>query len=462
MNKNKYRVKEPGSFRDPSGFLFFDRGNIYRQINTIYRKDYDLLMESGLYKALIDSNLLITHEEVDIEAPEPGKAYKIIKPEHVPFISYPYEWCFSQLKDAALTTFKIQKTAMDFGMTLKDSSVYNIQFLKGRPVFIDTLSFEKYHEGMSWIAYRQACQYFLAPLALMSYTDIRLNQLFKVHMDGIPLDLASSLLPSSTNLKISILSHIHLHAKSQKHYADKAIKMNSHKVSRLSFMGLIDNLESAIRKLEYKAGGTEWGDYYNDTNYIPEAIEHKKEIVARFLDKTKPGIVWDLGANDGLFSRIASDRGLYTISFDIDPVAVGKNYFQSIKNSEENILPLLLDLTNPSPGIGWQNNERASLLERGPAETAFALALIHHLAISNNLPLIKIADFFNQVCDQLIIEFVPKEDSQVQRLLSTREDIFPDYTKKAFEAQFGKYFKIESSKKVKSSKRTMYLMKKKD
>ena len=462
MNKNKYRVKEPGSFRDPSGFLFFDRGNIYRQINTIYRKDYDLLMESGLYKALIDSNLLITHEEVDIEAPEPGKAYKIIKPEHVPFISYPYEWCFSQLKDAALTTFKIQKTAMDFGMTLKDSSVYNIQFLKGRPVFIDTLSFEKYHEGMSWIAYRQACQHFLAPLALMSYTDIRLNQLFKVHMDGIPLDLASSLLPSSTNLKISILSHIHLHAKSQKHYADKAIKMNSHKVSRLSFMGLIDNLESAIRKLEYKAGGTEWGDYYNDTNYIPEAIEHKKEIVARFLDKTKPGIVWDLGANDGLFSRIASDRGLYTISFDIDPVAVGKNYFQSIKNSEENILPLLLDLTNPSPGIGWQNNERASLLERGPAETAFALALIHHLAISNNLPLVKIADFFNQVCGQLIIEFVPKEDSQVQRLLSTREDIFPDYTKEAFEAQFGKYFKIESAEKVKSSKRTIYLMKKKD
>ncbi len=227
-------------------------------------------------------------------------------------------------------------------------------------------------------------------------------------------------------------------------------------------MGLIDSLETSIRKLEYKGGKTEWGDYYNDTNYIPEAIEHKKEIVARFLDKTKSGIVWDLGANDGFFSRIASDRGLYTISFDIDPVAVQKNYFQSIKNSEENILPLLIDLTNPSPGIGWQNSERASLLERGPAKTAFALALIHHLAISNNLPLIKIADFFSQACSQLIIEFVPKEDSQVQRLLSTREDIFPDYTKEAFEAEFGKYFRIESTEKVKNSKRTMYLMKKRD
>ena len=461
MKKKKYRINEPSSFRDPSGFLFYDNGSIYRQINIIYKEDYDLLMESGLYKALIDQNLLVAHEEVDIEGPEPGKAYKIIKPEPIPFISYPYEWCFNQLKDAALTTFKIQKTAMDFGMTLKDCSVYNIQFLKGRPVFIDTLSFEKYHEGRPWIAYRQACQHFLAPLALMSYRDIRLNQLFRIYMDGMPLDLASSLLPSSTNLKVSLLSHIHLHAKSQKHYADKTVKMNSHKVSRLSFMGLIDNLESAIRKLKYKAGETEWGDYYNDTNYIPEAIENKKEIVAKFLDRTKSGIVWDLGANDGLFSRIASDRGLYTISFDIDPVAVQKNYFQSKKNSEENILPLLLDLTNPSPGIGWQNNERASLLERGPAETAFALALIHHLAISNNLPFVKIADFLSHVCNQLIIEFVPKEDSQVQRLLSTREDIFPDYTKEAFEAQFGKYFIIESTEEVKSSKRTMYLMKKK-
>ncbi|HAJ95039.1 MAG TPA: SAM-dependent methyltransferase [Actinobacteria bacterium] len=461
MNKIKHNINEPGSFRDPSGFLFYRDSLIYRQINTIYKEDYDMLMDSGLYKALTDSNLLITHREADVDGPGPGKAYKIIKPEPVPFISYPYEWCFDQLKDAALTTFKIQKTAMDFGMTLKDCSVYNIQFLKSSPVFIDTLSFEKYHEGNPWIAYRQACQHFLAPLALMSYTDIRLNQLFRIYMDGIPLDLASSLLPSSTYFNPSLLSHIHLHAKSQRHYADKAVNMDRRKISRLSFMGLIDSLESIISKLDCKTKGTEWGDYYEDTNYPAEAIEHKKEIVAKFLDRSGTGIVWDLGANDGLFSRIASSRGLYTISFDIDPIAVGKNYFQSKKNSEESILPLLLDLTNPSPGIGWENNERASLLKRGPAEIVFALALVHHLAISNNLPLIKIADFFSLVCNRLIIEFVPKDDSQVQRLLSTRKDIFPDYTKEAFEVQFGKYFEIESIKEVKSSKRIMYLMEKK-
>ena len=461
MQKIKASKVEPSSFRDPSGFLFYIDDRIYRQINKTYKENYDYLMNSGLYKTLVDAGLLITHIETDISGPEPDKAYKIIKPESIPFISYPYEWCFAQLKDAALTTFKIQKIALEFEMTLKDCSAYNIQFVKGKPTFIDTLSFEKYHEGQPWIAYKQSCQHFIAPLALMSYRDIRLNQLFRIYIDGVPLDLASSLLPSSTNFKVSLLSHIHLHAKSQKHYADKAVKISGHKISRLSFMGLIDNLESTTRKIDWKAKGTEWADYYEDTNYSIDAINHKKKIVADFLDKTNPGIVWDIGANDGLFSRIASDKKMLTISFDIDPAAVQKNYLQSVKNNEEYILPLLLDLTNPSPGIGWENTERISLMHRGPADTVFSLALIHHLAISNNLSISKIANFFSLICDSLIIEFVPKDDSQVQRLLSTREDIFPDYTQQAFENEFSKYFIINSTIKIKESKRTMYLMKKK-
>ena len=455
---NNNRI-EPSSFRDPSGFLFYRDGSIYRQINTSYKENYDHLMNSSLYKTLVDKNLLILHKEIDVPAPEPDKAYRIIKPEPIPFISHPYEWCFAQLKDAALTSFKIQKIALDFEMTLKDCSAYNIQFIKGKPIFIDTLSFEKYHEGQPWIAYRQSCQHFLAPLALMSYRDIRLNQLFRIYIDGVPLDLASSLLPSSTNFKVSLLSHIHLHARSQKHFAGKSVKISDHKISRLSFMGLIDNLESAIKKIDWEAKGTEWADYYEDTNYSTNAINHKKKIVAEFLDETNPGIVWDLGANDGLFSRIASDKKILTISFDIDPAAVQKNYIQSVKNNEKYILPLLIDLTNPSPGIGWKNTERISLIQRGPTDTAFALALIHHLAISNNLPIGKIANFFSQVCKSLIIEFVPKDDSQVQRLLSTREDIFPEYTQQNFEIEFKKYFTINNIKNIKDSKRTMYLMK---
>ncbi|MDY0027420.1 MAG: hypothetical protein RBR58_00245 [Candidatus Humimicrobiaceae bacterium] len=459
MGKTKEYV--PGSFRDPCGFLFYRNNIIYRQVNNTYRENYDHLISSGLYDELVRSKLLIPHEEVNIKAPEAEKSYKVIKPEPILFISYPYEWCFSQLKDAALTTLKIQKMAMDFGMTLKDCSAYNIQFKDGKAILIDTLSFEKYIEGQSWVAYRQACQHFLAPLALMSYKDVRLSQLFRIYIDGVPLDLASLLLPVSTRFNASLLSHIHLHARSQKHFADKKIKIDSHKMSRFAFLSLIDNLESIIRKMKWRAAGTEWADYYKDINYSAEAFENKKEIVSSMLEETDTNILWDLGANDGLFSRIASSRGIYTISFDVDNAAVEKNYLRSIKNNETHILPLLVDLINPSPAIGWENKERLSLIERGPADTVFALALIHHLAISNNLPFYKIADFFSSICKWLIIEFVPKDDSQVQRLLSTRKDIFPCYTKQNFEYEFCQYFNIKRIEKIKDSRRTLYLMQKK-
>ena len=450
----------PGSFRDPSGSLFYRNGFLYRQVNTVYKDNYDFLNNSGLYKALLDDELLVSHEEVDIEGAEPDKAYKILKVELIPFISYPHEWCFSQLKDAALTTLKIQKTALNYTMTLKDSSAYNIQFRKCKPIFIDTLSFEKYNEGEPWVAYRQFCQHFLAPLALMSYKDIRLNQLFRIFIDGIPLDLASSLLPMRTHLRFSLLSHIHIHAKSQDYFADKAVKKSGHKMSRLSFLGLIDSLESIVKSMKWEAKGTEWSDYYQDTNYTSNGFEHKKQIVSEYLDKTKPNTVWDLGANVGIFSHIAADRGIQTLSFDIDPAAVEKNYLRCVSKNETTILPLLVDLTNPSPAIGWENEERMSLFQRGPADTVFALALIHHLAISNNLPLNKIAKFFNSFCRSLIIEFIPKDDSQVKRLLTNREDIFPDYSEKNFEYEFKKYFKILDSERIKDSERTMYLMEK--
>jgi ribosomal protein L11 methylase PrmA len=217
-------------------------------------------------------------------------------------------------------------------------------------------------------------------------------------------------------------------------------------------------LESAIGKLKWQAKGTEWVDYYKDTNYSEDALQHKKQIIAEFLNKLNPKNVWDLGGNVGIFSRIASDKGIPTISFDIDPAAIERNYLECVAKGETNILPLLVDLTNPSPGIGWVGNERMSLLERGPADTVLALALVHHLAISNNVPLGKIADFLSRICNSIIIEFVPKSDSQVQRLLATREDIFPDYTQSAFERVFGRYFAVLNSVRIKDSERILYLM----
>jgi 23S rRNA U2552 (ribose-2'-O)-methylase RlmE/FtsJ len=452
-----------GSFRDPDGFLFSRNGTLYRQINHSAKEDYDLFNSSGLCKKLMDQGLLIPHTETDIPFTDPEKGYKIIQPEFIPFISYPYEWSFTQLKDAALTTIKIQEIAFQHGMSLKDASAYNIQFHNGKPVFIDTLSFEKYKEGEPWVAYRQFCQHFLAPLALMSLKDIRLGQLLRIHIDGIPLDLAASLLPGSARFKMSLYMHVILHGKSQKRYEDKAapVKTAGRKVSRIGFQGIINSLESAVRKLKWTPEGTEWDDYYNDTNYSAEALEHKKNLVSQYIDAAAPKQVWDLGANNGLFSRIAAEKGIPVTAFDIDPSAVEKNYLHMKKEKEDHMLPLLLDLTNPSPGTGWENLERTSFTDRGPVDLIMSLALIHHLAISNNVPLQKIAAFLSTLCRRLIMEFVPKEDSQVQRLLATREDVFPQYTQEAFENEFSRYFTIRESAKIKDSLRTLYLLERK-
>ncbi|MCE5313974.1 MAG: SAM-dependent methyltransferase [Armatimonadota bacterium] len=450
------------SFRDPSGFVFSSQGVIYRQVSQSYKAEFDRLMESGLYEQLVGAGLLIPHEEVSaIDSPSPDCLYKIIRPEAVKFISYPYEWSFSQLKDAALATIAVQKMALKHGMTLKDCSAYNIQYHQGRPVFIDTLSFEEYREGDPWTPYKQFCQHFLAPLALMSLVDVRLIRILQLYIDGIPLDLASSLLPYRSKFSFPLLLHIHAHAKSQTRYSDKPIEKKEfvRSVSRTALLGLLDSLESAVKKLSWKAAGTEWADYYNDDSYTPAGLDHKQELLKSYLRSLKPSVVWDMGANNGFHSRLAVEMGSNVVAFDVDPACVELNYIQMRKSKEINILPLLLDLTNPSPGIGWGNEERLTVPERGCADMVMALALIHHIAISNNVPLSRAAEYFSKMCRSLIIEFVPKSDHKVQRLLATREDVFPEYTPEGFETAFERFFEIVESNKINESDRVLYLMK---
>lgn len=450
------------SFRDPSGFLFSRQGVLYRQVNQAYQAEYDKLINTGLYAKLVKLGLLIPHEETTAEPAEASIAYKILRPEALDFVSYPYEWCYSQLKDAALTTLKVQKIALEVGMCLKDSSAYNIQFHKGRPLLIDTLSFETYREGEPWVAYRQFCQHFLAPLALMAHTDVRLSQMLRNYIDGIPLDLAARLLPGKTKLDFGLSTHIHIHAAAQQRYAGKAVDKAAVKrgMSRNSFLGLMDSLESSVEKLQCKPGGTEWGDYYSASagHYSPAAFEHKRQAVRGFIERISPRRMWDLGANTGEFSRIASEKGIFTAAFDIDPSAVEVNYRACREKKETHLLPLLLDLTNPSPALGWANQERHSLSERGPVEAVLALALVHHLAISNNVPLPHLAAYLGQLCQWLIIEFVPKEDSQVQKLLATREDIFPNYNTAGFEQAFSTHFTIHDTIHLLDTGRVLYLM----
>ena len=458
--------KDQGSFRDPSGFIFFRDGELYRQINLPAQEDYEHFINSGLYQDLTENHLIIEHEEVDLPPYDASGAYKVIRPAEAPFISYPYEWCFSQYKRAALATLEILKRALDFGMILKDASAYNIQFLGNEPVLIDTLSFEIYQEGRPWEGYQQFCKHFFAPLLLMSYRDVRLNSLMRVFLDGIPLEIASSLLPFKTRLDFPVTAHIHLHARAQQRYTSggrDSARAGENRVPTLRKEGLLsiaESLAGKIKRLSYESGDTSWGEYRLFHNYSDESYQHKLDIVEDYINIADPNIVWDFGANTGDFSRLASRRGIRTISFDIDPGAVEQGYLRSVSEGDKHIHHAIIDLFNPSPNLGWNNTERDSLIERGPAELLLVLALFHHMVIGNNLPMPLVSGFFARITDWLLIEFVPKHDSQVQILLSSRRDIFHDYTVENFEKSFSEDFSIIKKEPIKGSERTLYLMKK--
>ncbi|MFH0829378.1 MAG: SAM-dependent methyltransferase [Candidatus Kerfeldbacteria bacterium] len=450
--------KLPSSYRDPSGFVFSHDGAIYRQVNSSYREHYDLFMQSGLYHELQKRGLLVSHTEVAIRSPQPSTLYKILKPERIPFVSYPYEWCFSELKDAALLTLEIQKTALRSSMSLKDASAFNVQFIGTRPVFIDTLSFERYREGKPWVAYRQFCEQFLGPLVLMSKRDARLGQLLRVFPDGIPVDLVSTLLPLKTWMAPSLLAHIHLHAKSQRRFSTTAASTPHRSIDKPILERLIATLQSTVKGLSWEPQKTTWTSYYELTNYTDRGMEHKKKVVESFMNKLSPKTVWDLGANTGTFSDIAASKKISTIAFDNDICTVELLFRRCTERKDANTLPLILDLTNPSPPVGFANRERMTLEERGPADMVLALALVHHLAIGKNVPLSSLASYFSRIGKSLIIEFVPKSDSQVQAMLSNRDDIFDDYDEESFKREFSRHFTIRSSEQVADSSRIIYLM----
>lgn len=448
------------SFRDPAGFVYVDRGDLRRQVNQVHREHYDRLMGSGLYHELVAEGLLIPHEELEDEGREPSLAYKVLRPETVGWISYPYEWSFSQLRDAALATLEIQRRAIGRGMTLKDASAYNIQFHRGRPVFIDTLSFEVRREGEPWLGYRQFCEHFLAPLALMAKVDHRLNQLSRTNIDGIPLDLAARLLPARTWFNAGLTIHLRLHSRLQRSYesATATATRGTMRIGESGLLGLVDSLSATIRRLRWRPGRRGWASYESDLPYTVEGYDLKARIVRDLIDRVRPSIAWDLGANTGFFSRIVAESGASTIAFDVDPACVERAYLDAKARGESRILPLVLDLFNPSPATGWMNRERAPIFDRGAPDLVMALALIHHLAFTGNQPMENLAAFFQGLAPWLLIEFVPEDDPQVSRLAAHRGGIHHEYSREAFERCFGKLFQMIAIEPLTDQGRTLYLL----
>jgi hypothetical protein len=446
-------IRLAGSFRDPAGCVFLHEGLIHRQVNPAGQADFELLIQSGLYDALTRQGLLIPHEDLGVPAWAPDGGSRVLLPRQCPMISFPYEHSFSQLKDAALVTLRAQREALARGMSLKDASAYNVQFVDGKPTLIDTLSFERNVPG-PWMAYRQFCQHFYAPLALVARVDASFGKVAQVFIDGLPLLAASRALPLRTWFSTGPLMHLHLHARAESRLGRRAAPPTA--TSRVLKPQLVDSLEAGVRRMRWRPRSA-WTDYYGRReSYTVEALEQKHALVASWLDAAKPARVWDLGANTGRFSRLASERGIFTVAFDQDPACVEAIYLEARRRNDRHLLPLVVDLANPSPAIGWAHAERASLMQRGPTDAVFAFALLHHLAIGNNVPFDRLAGFLASVSRHLFIEFVPKSDPMVAHLLRSRADIFGEYTEGAFEAAFTRNFRLERRERLDRSERTLY------
>jgi hypothetical protein len=309
------------------------------------------------------------------------------------------------------------------------------------------------------VAYRQFCQHFLGPLALMSRSDVRLGQLSRVFIDGPPLDLVSRLLPFTSRFTPTLQVHLHLHARAQVRHGNETLARRQVTVfTRQSMLGLIDHLESAIEKLTCRTPHGSWVDYYNRTNYSADGMADKHRIVDAFVQRLRPDTVWDMGANTGTFSRLASAHGAYTVAFDGDPAAVEHHYLDNVARGETGVLPLVMDLANPTSRIGWNHAERSSLVDRGPADLVLALGLIHHLSLSNQVPLAMAGEFFQRIGRALVIEFVPPTDSQVSRMLSRMPRLCEGYSLAVFEREFGRFFDCIDIARVADSERRIYLM----
>ncbi len=453
--------QHPASFKDPSGFVFRANDKFYRQVNQSYADDYHLLMSSGLYKILTDKKLLVPHAEVNENFTQSKDWYKTLLPEQLSFISYPYEWSFDELKDAALLTLRVMKIAVNHGMILKDATSFNIQFYQGKPIFIDTLSFEKYDASKPWIAYRQFCECFLFPLLIEHYRQIDVQKLLSVYLEGIPAQTTAKLLPRKSKFKLNIWLHVFLQSKvgaNNNKPSNRTISFSKEKLLRL-----LDSLESTIKPLRIVTSvQTTWNNYYDETILSKDYLDAKEKIFRDFINDINNGRVMDVGCNDGYFSKILAEKNNNVIAVDFDSQCINRLYVSAKSNNITSILPFCIDLTNPSPAVGFNHSERQSFAERAKAETVTALALIHHLVLSKNVPLPDVANMLAGLTKKyLVIEFVPLSDEKSQQLIANKTNYHTPYDPPAFEKYFSQYFEIERQQVIPTTDRILYRMKKK-
>jgi len=454
---------EPGSFRDRTARVFYHDGHIFRGLSATALKEWQALSATGLYRRFAENGAIVTTRQREIGSlpfrlDEPWAA--VLEHERLPFVSYPYEWSFEMLRDAALLQLDLVLAGLDEGIGLKDASAYNVQWKGATPVFVDIGSFYKRAEGEPWVGYRQFCQMFLYPLLLQAYRDVPFQAWMRGNIDGMDAEVCLNLLSARDYFRGGVLAHVYLQAKAQKAYnsttRDVRAELNKAGFDTRIIKTNAEGLRKLVASLEWKPKQSTWSDYLKCGHYEAADAEQKRQFV-RDVVATRPwNMTWDIGCNVGVFSRIAAERSASVVAMDADHLAVDKLYRALKAEHVPNILPLVVNVTDPSPNLGWRNLERKRINERGRPDLVLALALIHHVVIGGNIPLAEFVQWLRDLGGELVIEFVTRQDPMVATLLRNKDDHYSDYTEESFERELSARFKIARRQPLGSGTRIMY------
>jgi hypothetical protein len=453
---------EPGSFRDPDSRVFYAGDAVYRALSAEGLDDFRALQQAGL---LEDPRIVAT--ELVHDAPElPVRLVKetagVLRHERIPFVSYPYEWTFSMLKDAALLQLDLLLAALERDLVLKDSTPYNVQFRGARALFADIGSFERLREGEPWAGYRQFCMLYLYPLLLQALKGVRFHPWLRGSLEGITATEMRGLMSARDRFRRGLLTHVFLHARLERRYADRSGEVRED-LRRAGFrkaliVANVRKLRGLVQRLQWDPPAGVWTAYGARNSYSDEDARHKEDFVREAALACSPRLVWDIGANNGRYSRIAAEQAGTVVAIDADQGPLELLYRELRDEGDERILPLTVDLADPSPGLGWRGLERRALADRGRPDLVLALALVHHLAISANVPVREVVDWLAGLGSALVIEFPTREDPMVKKLLAPkREGLHPDYELGHFERCLAEAFTIDRSERLGSGTRVLFL-----
>ena len=449
---------EAGSFRDPTSRVFVQDGRILRGLTPEATEVDQAARDNGLFDALVARGLFVdSWVATDVEAPEGVPDATIIESAPVSIVSYPAEWSFAMLRDAALATLDANLLALEKGFILKDASAFNVLFAGADPRIVDIGSLERFGERGIWTAYGQFCEHFLAPLMLEAYTGVPFQQVLRGAIDGIPIGDLNGFLRGRSGIHRGVLSHVRLRNLLERRAAGMGTEarrsVGSVSLPASAVAATIRKMHKLVSQLESAASST-WADYESALPYATASTEAKASFVRMSADRAESkNLAVDVGANAGMFTTILDEHFDHVVGIDNDPGAIDALY--RANRGRASLTPMVIDITNPTSAFGWRGRERRAFTERVQPDLATWLAVLHHLCLGIGLPLDEVTELITEFSDEAVVEFVAIDDPMAQRISASRTTALAPYDQAHFEQYVTRTAKIVASDQV-SDTRTLY------